>query len=242
MKRLLIAATLLCAAGAAAKPPPEVRTGTNTNRDTAQAMHSQGYGPTSQMDVQPTDQAIAVARDTARCLVSQHSSDVKAALAVGAQQDFRRAMLRLRDALGNCMSGSAENDADLSNMELAPNALAGLLAEAMFAREDIPTPAAAKYDANAPKLDWMAGSAGSLVQLRLGECLAMTQPDAVAAFVRSTPSSPQEMSAFQAVAPAIPACLDKNVTLKATRSSLRLALAFALYRRTIQPVVTGASN
>jgi hypothetical protein len=99
-----------------------------------------------------------------------------------------------------------------------------------------------KYNANAPKLDWMASSGGSLVELRLGECLAETQPNAVGALVGSAASTPQELTAFQALIPYIPSCLDKNVTLKATRSSLRLALAFALYRRTIQPTAEGAAH
>lgn len=241
MRVLVAAAVLSCASAAVAKPPPEVHTGTNTNRDTSQSMWTEGRGPASQMEVQPTDDAIAVARSMARCVVSQHSREVKAALMVGAADDFRKATKHLNESLGDCMGYGGKNLADFSNMEVSPGTLAGLLAEAMLVREGMPALVPGKYEANAPKLDWLAGSPASLVQLRLGECLSMTQPAPVSAFVASPPSSPQETAAFQGLVPAIPACLDKNVTLKATKSSLRLALAFALYRRTLQPVMAGAS-
>ena len=243
MRRLFIALTLLVSSvGTSAKSPPDVRTGTNTNRDTSQPMHTAGLANREQMDVQPTDEALAVGRSMARCAVSQHSDKVKVALAAATVDEFLKATRKIKESLEDCMAYGGRNLADFSRFEFGPSSLAGLLSEAMLARNGMPALASAKYDANAPKLDQMAGSAASLVQLRLGECLAMTQPAALGAFVASAPSSPQELAAFQALLPAIPTCLDKNVTLKATRSSLRLASAFALYRRTVEPSASGATN
>jgi hypothetical protein len=233
---------LLWAANVAASPPPEIRTGTNTNRDTSQPVYGVGGVRPGDLDVRPSEEAVAAARDMARCIASRRPKDVQAALAVGTQEDFRRAMRRLGDSLGNCLAYSGTNVADASDMQLASHTMAGLLAEALFAGAGALNLTPAKYNANAPKLDWMASSPAGLVQLRLAECLAETQPTAVAALVTTKPSSPQEASAFQAIVPSIPACLDKNVTLKATRSSLRIALAFALYRRTIQPTANGVAS
>ena len=241
MRQLLIAATLLFASGAVAKPPPEVHTGTNTNHETAQMMYSGGGANSGQMEVQPTDQALAVGRSMARCVVSARRKDVETALAVSTADDFTKASRKLFESLGDCMAYSSPIVADVSQFQFGPTSLAGLLAEAMLRNGVSPSLAPAKYDANAPKLDALAGSQASLVQLRLGECLAQTQPDVVAAFVRSQPASSEEATALQAVVPFVPTCLDKNVTLKATRSSLRLALAFALYRRTIQPVAAAGA-
>jgi len=189
-----------------------------------------------------SDKAVAVGRDMARCLVAEHPAQVKAALALGDSVMFRLAMIKLRDALGNCMTGSSLDTGAFANMQLSPHALAGLLAEAVFSRESVPALVPAKYDPNSRKLDWIAGSASSLVQLRLGECLSKTQPQGVIALVTSDPSSPNEATAFQALTPYIPGCLDKNVTLTATKSSLRLALAFALYRRSIELPAAGAAK
>jgi hypothetical protein len=239
--RFVAAALVLWSAGAIASPPPQVHTGTNTNRDTAQPVSGIGVLPVTGTEVQPTDEAVATGRKMAKCVVSQRPNDVKVALRTTTSEAFDKAVDRFDGTLGDCMIYGGKKLADAAHFEFARSALAGLLAEALLARDGMPMLAPAKYDANAPKLDWIAGSQASLVQLRLGECLAQTQPAPVSTLVRSTPGSPQEASAFQALVPAIPACLDKNVTLKATRSSLRLALALALYRRSIAPATAGAS-
>lgn len=235
-------ALLLWSAAAIASPPPQVRTGTNTNRDTALPISGIGVLPVTGTELQPTDKAVATGRSMAKCVVSQRPDDVRAALQTTNPEAFRSAVARFNGTLGDCLIYGGKKLADAAHFEFAPSALAGLFAEALLARNGIPALAPAKYEANTPKLDWIAGSQASLVQLRLGECLAQTQPSAVSAFVGSAPSSPQEASAFQALVPAIPACLDKNVTLKATRSSLRLALAFALYRRTMGPAAGVAAQ
>lgn len=240
MRLILPAFLLLWSAAAFASPPPQVRTGTNTNRDTSQPVYSASNWVSGQTEVQPTDDALARGREMAQCVVSRRPKEVTAALQVSNGEDFRRATQKLDGVLSDCIP-SGRKSADVIEFAFAPSALAGLFAEALLNRSGASPLAPAKYDANAPKLDWLAGSTASQVQLRLGECLAMVQPASVSAFVRSAPSSPQELSAFQGLLPAIPACLDKNVTLKATRSSLRGTLAFALYRRSIEPAVAGAT-
>lgn len=224
----------------AARPPREIRTGSNTSTASSQMVESAGNAATSERDVQPTDHALAIGRDMARCEVSRHPEKIDAALRLSDLDEFNRAARKLYDSLADCMVYGTQNVADVSRFEFAPSALAGLFAEAALTRSGMPALTAGKYDPNAPKLDWLATSDASLVRLRLAECLAQTQPGAAAALVGSAPDSAQELSAFQSLVPAIPACLDRNVTLKATRSSLRLVLAYALYRRTIQPAGAAA--
>lgn len=235
MKALIATMTLLWAAGAsAAGPSPQIHTGTHTNRETAQTHYGLPDAFPERIEVQPTDEALFVGRAMARCAVSEHRRDVKFALDVSSVEAFRQATQKFSGSLADCLAYSGKDVAAFSQFQLAPHALAGLLAEALLRQEGIPALLPGTYQANAPQLDWMAASGGSLAELRLGECLAQTQPSAVAALIGSAPSSPQEQAAFQGLMPFVPACLDKNVTLKATRSSLRLALAFALYRRTIR--------
>ena len=242
MRKLLATIVLLCGAGAAAAEPPPIYTGTNTNRPTSQPSYSAGNVGRDQMDVQPAEEALAVGRNMARCEVSRHPNQVKTVLDMPNADEFRRVSRKLYESMADCMAYGGKNLADVSHMELGSSALAGLLAEAMLARSGVVELAPQKYDANAPRLDPMAESQASLVQLRLAECLTYLQPAQVAAIVRAAPKSNAEQTAFSNLVPAIPTCLDKNVTLKATRSSLRLALAFALYRRTLAPASAGSGR
>lgn len=228
MRRVALLLLTAFAANASARPPQQVVTGTNTGRETSQTVYSLGAwgGP----EIQPTDKAIAVGREMARCAVGRKPDRVRAALDVHDRNEFLTAFNRFSDTVADCfsLSGGAE-------LAVQPSALAGMFAEAWFARSGTPTLAASKYDPNAPKLDFMANGPASLVQLRLAECLSSREPDAVKAFVSVKPGSAEEDAAFGAIIPLIPACLDKNVTLKATRSALRLAMAYALYRRMLEP-------
>ena len=217
---ILLAGT---AFGASARPPQDIVTGTNTGRETSQTVY--GLGDWGSPEVQPSDKAVAAGRKLAHCAVDRRPETAKAALDASDPQSFRAAASRLNGVMEDCLK--------YGEMALQPSAFAGLLAEAWFDRSGAPSLQPIKYDPNAPKLDFMANGPASLVQLRLGECLASRHPDEVRGLLSAKPGAADEATALGAVIPLISACLDKNVTLQATRTSLRLPLAYALYRRTL---------
>lgn len=230
MMRLVAFSALLVASGATARTPPVV-TGSNTGRETSQPVATTGSGWGSANQVEPSDQAFDSGRRLATCAVQKHPRDVAAALNTRDRAAFARAVDKFDATLSDCMFATNGDE-----FAFQPSALAGLLAEAWINHMATPSFAPAKYNPNAPQLDWLASSPATLVQLRLGECLATTQPSLVRAFVTAKPGSSGEDGALGALVPAIPTCLDKNVTLQAKRNQLRVALAYALYWRGMNPV------
>ena len=214
----------------AARPPQEIVTGTNTGKQISQPVYD--WGDWIGGDVEPTEKAITVGRQLARCVVDHRPEGAKAALDAADREGFRSATSRLNTTMVDCLK--------YGEFELQPAALAGLLAEAWFAHSETPRLPPTKYEPNAPKLDFMANGPASLVQLRLGECLASRYPVEVRQLVSAKPGGSDENTALGVVLPLLPACLDKNVTLHVTRNSLRLPLTYALYRRTLNPAPAAA--
>lgn len=220
------------AASAFARPPQTINTGTNTTRATSSMVASmEGNG----LEIQPTDRAVAVARETLRCAVTRSPERARAVLGAGDQASFRASFARLSDTVEDCFDVPGG-----SELGLQPLSLAGLLAEAWFSQTGAPALPRISYDQNEPKLDFISNGPSTLVQVRLAECLASRNPDAVKGFVAAKPASTDEDVTFGAIIPLIPTCLDRNVTLRANRTALRLALAYAFYRRTLPTPRTGA--
>jgi hypothetical protein len=241
MRRKMWASGLCLAAWANAvlAESPPVRTGTLTNRDTATTVHSYGDvewvpGATT---VAPSDEAFAVGRTMARCAVDKQPDRVRRFLAARDRSDFGAALKPLQSTLGTCMINATPDGVQQARFSFQPMFLAGLLAEAWLLKHGISALAPAVLNANAPKLDWLATSAATLVQLRLSECLVTRQPAHVAPFVAARPATPAELAGFRALAPLVPTCLDKDVTLQAKRTPIKLAMAFAYYRRSAVPEV-----
>jgi hypothetical protein len=189
--------------------------------------------PNGPMEAQPSDAAFAAARAMAGCLVRRRPDDVQAMLGASSVGEFMSARAQAGGTFTRCALATASKDVSVIQMSFTPTNLFGLLAEAWLIRKGHPSLPVVPNSTGATSLDWMASDMGRRVVVRLADCLARREPDRSSALVRSEPLSSSEAAALASVTPLIPSCLEKNVTLATNRNGLRLALAAALYRRTV---------
>lgn len=69
----------------------------------------------------------------------------------------------------------------------------------------------------------------SIVMYRLGDCVVRSDPQNARALLQASAGSDAEGGAFQALMPALGACLEKGAQLKLDRAALRGAVAFGYY-------------
>jgi hypothetical protein len=182
-----------------------------------------------------TDANLAGGRAMADCAVKRDDGRVRRVLQTTDGTQFGVSMQALRSTLDRCITDVTIRNAVGADYSAQPMIMVGLLAEALLEKKGVPSLVPAVVNPDAPQLDWLATSPAGLVQLRLAECLAARHPSEVAAFVSGAPGSPAELAGFRSLAPHIGTCLDSNVTLSAKRAPLKLAMAYAYYRRTLQP-------
>ena len=146
---------------------------------------------------------------------------------------YAAALARLQPTFNNCATASIRRgDAALT---VNTNTALGLLAEAWFKTQPAPSLVPTTYVPGTSAADWDNVEQAGLVVRRLATCLAATKPGLITPLMAASPGSGDEGTAFAALGPAIPSCLEGGVTLSTSRPSLRLALAAALYRRAYVP-------
>lgn len=137
---------------------------------------------------------------------------------------------------------SAEQIADLT---AEPRYLRGIIAQARYlARYPDAAPASI---ASAPPSEiaveiynqrvTSAADAPSEIIRIFGDCMAAADPMRLDALVRSDAGSAQETTAIGAIQPLMGPCLWNGQSVQFTRTTLRAALADALYRKAIAPPV-----
>lgn len=191
-------------------------------------------GPETTTD-QVGDAAIAVARQMASCAVTRKPKAVVETLAAKDLASYKVALGKLSPTLSDCSVRSAAEELRSQRLGMSNAMLVGVLSEAELRRTgnwNVPA------DGNRVAPDvagYLYSRADQRVVAETASCLAHVEPGRSAVLVASDPGSAGEAKAFAALLPAIGGCLERNVTLTASRPVLRLAMATALYRRSLEP-------
>jgi hypothetical protein len=191
----------------------------------------------------PSDAAIALARATANCVVGKKPADAQIALNAADWRSFILATQKLAPAMSQCVGKVADDGVSQAELGFSAPTYFGVLAEAWVIRNGMRALEPVAYAADTPSFGWLSRGAADSVVLKLADCLAHKEPQRVEALVRSKPLSDQEAAGFASIRPVLPTCLDSNVTLSASKSKLRLALATAIYKRSTNisvPQIEGA--
>ena len=228
-------ATLLAIVGTTTlAAPPEVETGTLVpGKGTSSPVVSTGHyerGP-EVTEVMPSDAAITAARAMAKCAVEKRPAEVQAALDAADWRSFILATQELSSTMSRCAGKLAGDGVSQVQFGFGPPTYYGVLSEAWLLQKGMRRLEPTTYAAASPSFAWLSRGARDIVVLRLADCLAHKEPLRVEALVRSAPLSAKEKAGFASINPVLPACLESNVTLSATKTKLRLALATAMYRR-----------
>jgi len=234
---------LLFAALLAGDRPPAPTTGTNVPKnETAAPVDRVGRPPDGTPgDREPSDSALKSARTMAACVLKYRPAEVQGLLASENLQAFGASYKRFKYVIEHCLGAAADADVSTISLTFGTDTMMGVLAEASLLRAPIPALPAVPL-ASAPDIAWIRDDRAGQVVLNLASCLAATQPASVAAVLATRPDSPQEAAGFSALAPAIGPCLERNVTLHTKRAPLRVYLALAFYRRTLDPLPTQAAG
>jgi hypothetical protein len=214
-------------------------TGTNIRgQESASPVHM--IGGTVERELTPMEEqaraeALRAGRVMASCFAGRRPATVTEILNSASGENFAAAMKKSHAVMGPCLVRAGSSDAGMMQMNFSRFDMMGLLAEAAMVRSPAPAFEALPIAAVPRFPQWIAGSMGQAVMLQVATCLAYTQPRSAQAVVWAKPGTPQESAAFGQLVAHLPSCLDKNVTLKATKPALRLALATALYQRKINP-------
>jgi hypothetical protein len=227
----------LFAAMLAGARPPAPTTGTNVPKnETAAPVDRVGSPPQgSAADREPTDSALKSARTMAGCVLKYRPAEVQGLLASENLQAFQSSFKRFKYVVEHCLGAAADADVSTISLSFGTDTMMGVLAEALLLRAPMPALQAVPL-ASAPNIGWVRDDRAGQVVLNLASCLAATQPASVAAVLATRPDSPQEAASFSALAPAIGPCLERNVTLHTKRAPLRVYMALAFYRRTLDPL------
>ena len=247
MRTIAFLALVCASASAAMAKPPEIGTGSNIpGRITSQPGAASGRVPkrVETTSVASTDAALSRARTTAGCAVAAKPADVQLLLSSQDRASFELAAQRLSDTLGKCAIKGTDRTTSEVRFSFGGSTYYGLLSEAWLMKRGMKHVDPAQYDPASQSAQWLAVDESDWVLLRLADCLAHREPARVEFLARSAPGSLQEAEGFAGIQPILGGCLDSNVTLNATKSKLRLALAGALYRRSLEATnhVLGAAN
>lgn len=244
---------LLIAAAAAVPAPvahhPADRTaGTGTligGKQTAQPVASiGGYRVPlgAPMEQQASAKALQAGRAMARCIYRRKPAIIRSALGATSEADFHARYTIPKSLAGECLIETADDAVGMMALTFSGFDQVALFSEAALQKADsrglAPIPVAAVPRAN----DWMTGDLGKQVTLQLATCLVYTQPKAAEELVLSKPGTIDEEAGFMSVLPLVAGCLDKNVTLHATKAMLRQSLAIALYQRQFNAPVQKAAR
>ena len=241
MRAAFVIALAFATASTAVAKPQQVGTGSNIpGRLTSAPGATSGKLPkkTVATTIAPADAAFARGRAVARCVVSGQSADVQSVLASRDEASLEAAAQKLSALLGKCAIKGTDRSTSRVELKLGGSTYYGLLAEAWISKRGLRELSSAPYDPGSEALLWLAKDDSDYVLLRFADCLAHREPARVGSLVRSTPMSTQEAADFAGIQPMLASCLDSKVTLSATKSKLRLALAAALYQRSLDPIKT----
>lgn len=244
-------AWLLLAAAAvapAAHHPVDRATGTGTmigGKQTAQPVASIGsyrVPINPDMKQQASVKAFQAGRAMARCIYRRKPAIVASALSAANEADFRSRYVLPKDLAGECLAENADDTVDMMALTFSEFDQVGLLSEAALQKTGPRTLAPVPIAIVPRASGWMTSDLGKQVTLQLATCLAYTQPKAVQELVLAKPGTIDEEAGFMSVLPLVAGCLDKNVTLHATKAMLRQSLAIALYQRQFNAPVQKAAR
>lgn len=182
----------------------------------------------------PSGEALAMGRQVSDCMVARHPAMVARYIAANADAASGGikgpAFNGLDDALTGCLVETSGRTNSVE-MNLGQRTLQGLFAEASF--RALPQDSLVLAVDGAPNYaaGWVSSIPALSVVDRMAICLAAGHPAESIALVRSDPGTPGEAAAMTAVMPHIQTCLVMGATLKADRTTVRLAVATALYHR-----------
>ncbi|MFS0736408.1 hypothetical protein ABC347_05095 [Sphingomonas sp. 1P06PA] len=233
-----LALTATLAAPATARPP-EASTGTLIpGRSTVAPVYNAGnpyrYVGSAEMIDQTAEAAMATGRAMARCLVNREEKRVMAALETNDGDPASNShFVRLQPQLTSCLGKSVEGMGSQVAVNLSRATLRGLLSEAWLRKHAPPVMAEQAFDDAAQARAIRTGNPSRDIVSAMADCLVFTAPAESVQLVTSDPASPAEKVAITALVPSLSSCVPKKVTLKTNRTGIRLALASALYRRTV---------
>jgi len=237
MPKLAILAGVVAASSSLAHA--QVSTGTNiSGKESASPVQTIGAEVDREltpMEAKAHAEAVRVGRLMAACVTKRRPETVAEILSSRNVDQFNVGLKKLQPTMSPCLVTAAGGDAMMTHLRLAPFDLMGWLAEAALVRAPAPVFETVPIAAVPRAPQWITFHPGRLAMMQIASCLAHTQPERAEAIVWSQPGTPQEAAAFAGIMPFLPACLDKNVTLKASKPSLRHVLATALYQRKINP-------
>ncbi|WP_260922293.1 hypothetical protein [Novosphingobium sp. 9] len=90
---------------------------------------------------------------------------------------------------------------------------------------------------DAPTFRAFAASHADTVSEAVGLCVVLQKPDAVAALLKTSPNSPEELAALQPTGADLPGCVPEGVTMKLNRPAVRAMYALGAYRLLAGPQV-----
>lgn len=190
------------------------------------------------------DKAISVANasgasamhNMASCLYAKRGPLVRAMLDSKDGKEIDRISGQLSASV-TCLAMIATTDgADSTTLSYPRDIYRGSLAEAVLGKMDAAMSGLAALPPQpAVMLDWFALTGRDPVVDSMAVCVTESNPQGVAALLRSRDETDAEKAALRGLAPSLGPCLLTGATLKANRQSLRAALAEAMYHRVTAP-------
>ncbi len=175
------------------------------------------------------DQARDVTNRYGICIVKQHFSLVRRALALPDEDAVTKALVKL--ATDDCLWAG--------ELRMSPRLLRGAVYRAVYLR-DFGYMSAATRAALTPANGQPGEDVGAAPTITFGGCVARLSPDATRELVMADPATPQEDEAIAALRPALADCLPPKQQVRFNKSSLQALLSESLYKRTV--ALTGKSR
>jgi len=167
-----------------------------------------------------TAQDRAILHEFARCVAGRWPDQAASLIAGFSNSDEdRRALLRLTDDSSRACLGRGV-------LRFAPELFIGGMAERLIERDAGSATLAARVALNPDAAPFTARDETEVMSI----CIARAAPAEVASLFASTPGTPEERAAFQAIGPGISPCLARGTELRVNRPGLRAMLARSVYR------------
>ncbi|WP_156455560.1 hypothetical protein [Sphingomonas sp. CCH5-D11] len=188
------------------------------------------FGRSTQMMTQ-TDRS----RQMAQCALRlNRGAAQRYVLASSTDPAERKSMNAFRQSMITCLSGSRSATLD-------PVAVEGAIAEALLTENGGALLAkAATVPPTTPVRVVLSPNAS--MHHGVIDCAVRARPDLAAQMLRAQPETPEELQHFQALGPALQACVPQDVKLSIKPFHVRSLVAGALYRRVTSAVTAGQST
>jgi hypothetical protein len=181
--------------------------------------------------VAPDDLAVQAMHNFASCVADTTPRGAEHVLALDYRSpEYAKTMNRLSSghADSRCLAGRMKFDTRLLAGGMAERLLVEKLDAARFAQ-------AVAYDAAKPPIEARNPSEVTAI------CVIRAEPAKAWAILQSEPTSKNELSAMQAISPAVVGCVPQGAKLALNKPGLRAMLALAAYRLT-QPAPVVAAD